>query len=558
MDRTIAPSLDADPQQLRLMYQALVEQIPAVLYINGPSNEADTLYVSPQTNDILGLPQEGWYDETWTGHVHPDDIDSVSENYSAFLRSAEVGVDEYRFIRPDGQTIWIHDRVTIIRDETGAPTLVQGVMFDVTEQRRAEQVLAEQAEMLARIENIGRRFTDLLLQGVHLRDILGTLAEIVGNPVVFEDAAHQLIGHARAGVSTHALMDAWQGHARTEHPTESTADGDDQTGCAWQAVRLRDEEWGRLHVLAVAHPVDEVDRLAVDRAAAAIGIWLLTHRESGSLADAARSEALADVWQGRTTSSAEVLARFRALGADLDRSGVAAIAVECVELGQRVGPMANAQARQRTTERLLAALRAALAEATVPGVTAAVGEICLGVIGVGSEGQARLSTDKIAERVLARLAESDPELTVVVGLSRAGQIEDLRRCLTDAADASGYGSRVSGHSAIHHADDLGLRSLLAQLGAGPDLSRFVEAELGPLLAHDADHGSDLVGTLTAYLASGCQKAAAARTLHIQRRTLYYRLDRIEAILKRRIEDPSTRLRLEVAVHGLDVLHERRT
>lgn len=45
----------------------------------------------------------------------------------------------------------------------------------------------------------------------------------------------------------------------------------------------------------------------------------------------------------------------------------------------------------------------------------------------------------------------------------------------------------------------------------------------------AGFGEELLGTLDAYLAHGCDAAATARTLHIHRSTLYYRLDRLRDV-----------------------------
>lgn len=517
-----------DPQQLRQMYQALVEQIPAVIYINGPGENAETLYVSPQTEEILGLPASGWFDESWTACVHPDDLEAMSQNYTRFLRSREdVGVDEYRFIRPDGQVIWLHDRVTIIRDETGAPTLVQGLMFDVTERRRT-------AEVLARIEDIGQRFTGLLLRGASLREILTTLAEIVDNPVMFEDSAHQLVGHARASVSNQDLVTRWESHSRST---------DHDSSCLWQSVRIRDEDWGRLHVLAVNREPDEVDRIAVDRAASAIGLWLVTQREAGGLADAARAEVLADVWLGRGPSGREVLARFRSLGADLDRPVLVGFAVECHDLRDRLGAFRDTRTRRRTAERLLARVRTALADSGTQAVTAVVGDLCLGIAALAQSQAPRSVLGGIADH----LADQEPDLTLGIGLSRPTSAEHLKRALTEATDAAAHGV------GIQHAEDLGLRRLLGHLGDGPELSHFVESELGPLLEYDATHSRPLIPTLVAYLHHACSKSATARALHIERRTLYYRLEHIERLLDRPLEDPAGRLRLEVALQGLGIL-----
>ena len=285
-----------------------------MLYVNEPDEAATTIYVSPQTNTILGIPEEAWFANEWEDRVHRDDIDHVDQTYIGFIREAREGVDEYRFIKPDGEQIWIHDRVSVIRDEAGKPLLVQGVMFDITEQKRAQEIVRHQAELMARVDAIARRFTDLVLHGADLGRLLEALSGIVRNPVVLEDTAHQVIAYSERGADPVALLSAWQTHSRDGHVpaphggVAATRSG--EATCSWIPVRLHDEEWGRIHLLEVESPGDEIDRLALDRAAAAIGISLLSGRQIGELADSARAELVAEI------SAGPLVVRARGAGPD--------------------------------------------------------------------------------------------------------------------------------------------------------------------------------------------------------------------------------------------------
>ncbi len=104
-------------------------------------------------------------------------------------------------------------------------------------------------------------------------------------------------------------------------------------------------------------------------------------------------------------------------------------------------------------------------------------------------------------------------------------------------------------------EDLGVLRLLM---AVPDteLASYVEDELGPILAHDAASANPLLPTLRAFLECDGRKSDAAQKLFVQRRTLYYRLDRISTMLHRSLDLPDTRHRLLFAVRGLDLLPRR--
>ncbi|MEU0407333.1 PucR family transcriptional regulator [Streptomyces griseorubiginosus] len=69
------------------------------------------------------------------------------------------------------------------------------------------------------------------------------------------------------------------------------------------------------------------------------------------------------------------------------------------------------------------------------------------------------------------------------------------------------------------------------------LSALVHHALGPLMAWEAAHPSDLVRTLETYLRNGCSPTRTASLLHIGRQSLYQRLERIESLLDLDINDP---------------------
>lgn len=69
------------------------------------------------------------------------------------------------------------------------------------------------------------------------------------------------------------------------------------------------------------------------------------------------------------------------------------------------------------------------------------------------------------------------------------------------------------------------------------LARLVQHTLGPLLAWEAAHPSDLVRTLEVHLRHGCSPTRTAALMHIGRQSLYQRLERIESLLGLEIDEP---------------------
>jgi purine catabolism regulator len=108
------------------------------------------------------------------------------------------------------------------------------------------------------------------------------------------------------------------------------------------------------------------------------------------------------------------------------------------------------------------------------------------------------------------------------------------------------------HHRLVRFEDLGVLRMLMAL-TDTELASYVEDELGPILAHDANSVNPLLPTLRAFLECDGRKTDAAQKLFVQRRTLYYRLNRIGTMLHHSLDLPDTRHRLLLAVRGLDLL-----
>jgi diguanylate cyclase (GGDEF)-like protein/PAS domain S-box-containing protein len=125
-------------------YRALVEQIPAIIYVDAVDDSLTMSHVSPQVERLLGIPPSGCVHDPklWYEHLHPDDRERTVKAYSEGRESGEPFTIEYRLVTLDGSLAWFRDTAAVVRSEDGSPAFVHGVMLDVTEQKRAEEQVA--------------------------------------------------------------------------------------------------------------------------------------------------------------------------------------------------------------------------------------------------------------------------------------------------------------------------------------------------------------------------------------------------------------------------------
>lgn len=144
-------NLAAQIRRSEIRYRSLVEQLPAVVFYAALGEDENEVYVSPQIETLLGFTQKEWLTNPllWFSQMHPDDHDTVIE---AFTKGVQTGAPfraEVRFFSRDGDEVWILGEARLIRDEAQRPAYFQGVAFDITMTKRAQESMAQAAQAQA-------------------------------------------------------------------------------------------------------------------------------------------------------------------------------------------------------------------------------------------------------------------------------------------------------------------------------------------------------------------------------------------------------------------------
>src|SRR5436190_1542314 len=150
-------------------FRALVEQMPAVVYLHGPGARPANIpeFMSRRYEEVFGYPiEERMADpDLWSKILHPDDRERALVIARHAAATGEPFSMDYRIVRGNGSVAWIHDETVLVRDDGGDPLFWQGVATDITERKRTEdalreaaakfQTLAEQIPAVTYIEQLG-------------------------------------------------------------------------------------------------------------------------------------------------------------------------------------------------------------------------------------------------------------------------------------------------------------------------------------------------------------------------------------------------------------------
>jgi PAS domain S-box-containing protein len=151
-----------EEQVVRQRLDDFIAGIPGYVWERWFSPDAPVQHfhrANAQVEAMVGYTFEDWENrDFWWQIIHPDDQPRALEQ-SRDLVARGGGTFEYRWIAKDGRVVWVMNRVTVIRDEAGAPVGLRGVTLDITEMKRMQ---AEQAEARTREEVLRAREESLI------------------------------------------------------------------------------------------------------------------------------------------------------------------------------------------------------------------------------------------------------------------------------------------------------------------------------------------------------------------------------------------------------------
>jgi sugar diacid utilization regulator/putative methionine-R-sulfoxide reductase with GAF domain len=424
---------------------------------------------------------------------------------------------------------------------------------------RMREALDRKNQELEKSMAIHEDFTSAALEGDDVKGIAVLLSTVLGMGVVVQDRALNLV----AAVSRDGRVDVACGEDVCEKYRRLGRDRVDalmregarrKTLVRALGAALTDEGAtlflmpivaGKEHLGSLTVSADrdlsELDTVAIKQAAAVLALRITLEQREFEMLERLRGGLLTGIMNSDFASDSIAYERAALLGYQLSPPFRAVvIETEWPRGGARLGGQAPDDAVcQRFAQ-------------TWPGLIAARRGRTIVVLASGE--MARDSSQMVAG-IVDEVSQSYGGARVWCGTGGAcDSLRDARVSYQQAKKAASVGRELGGDRQVFDYDDLGVYRLLMAVGGRGDLEEFVQRRLGPLMAYDEEKGSNLVGTLKAFLKDKGSNKRVATLLNVHLNTLKYRLKRIEELCGVSLDDQEAVFELHLALKAMPVLN----
>lgn len=414
-----------------------------------------------------------------------------------------------------------------------------------------------QAQTAQRAAQVRQQLEQLVAEGAGLESIVWAMADQTRKGVIVQDKRLLPI----ATWSHPALSAVWSDILQSLNDPDRLPKGwtDRKRVANWRSIEhqvlpgglsrlvtpivVKNVARGYLSLIGVAEELDALDTLVAEQGAEACALEMAKAKAVSTVTKQLRGEFIDAMLAGRV-SSKETEQWARQLGHDIAAPHAAIV-------------FAWEGENQPSLRRLETVINGEIGLSRVAALVRIDGSTHHAGIFVTLETTMSIKPARdLAATIYSRTAAEYPKATLRCGLGRAANhVGEWRTSYREAEQALEMAAQLDERNPVFFGD-LSVYRLLFKMAEHPDLVSFCTETLGALTKYDTEQHSNLLDTLEAFFAHHGNLSQTAEALFIHRNTLQYRLERIGEIASIDLDNPETRLALQLAIKAHRLLNSK--
>ncbi|MFC5589427.1 PucR family transcriptional regulator [Sporosarcina soli] len=416
-------------------------------------------------------------------------------------------------------------------------------------------------ELLQHLMLVHEQLNRMVLEGLCREEIIKTVGEILGSPIVVEDKELRplawwvdpafnldledcLLGSA---LNKNSLLQSCLTKMELEKKAiELVLSDNSMVPRTTAPIIISGEVMGYLSVTHVEQGNEVLRRMIIERAAMVIGIDLLKEQTKLETEHRLRGNFL-DELLDETTPIESLRSRAIYMGQDLElphRFLLVGIDPPWLNLQTDADQEKFFQILKKTYNNVRRVMNNL-------NLNVMVVERPKGILVLGNTIQEGFDPLKVAKAIQDFQRRQADELTVSVCISReASSINQLRTVFTDCKSTLEVMVRLGRVNETFFVDEMSMFDLFYVSSSTEELCLLAEQTLGSLLLYDEKYGGQFTETLHVYLMHECNLQRTKKELNISLSGLKYRLQRLQEIGEIDFDNPDERFNLQLALRIL--------
>ncbi len=432
------------------------------------------------------------------------------------------------------------------------------------------EVLNNQAALLTKLEEAHKQLMNILLEGGDLKSISDALARLVKNPVAIQDIIfnktfvslyrknpdlrEELVNKAENHQDISSRYYQLQHHQISEDVI-----GNKKINKLIMPIVAGNKTYGYIIVWEIEDNLEAFDTLTIENSSAIGALIIMKKLSIMEVEKRHRIEFIEDLLSSDPNLQKSAIERGQIFGLEFGKDNIVMV-VSLDDFRKTYKKTPNneefIQQYKNNIRRIIKNSADNLNQQIIMGDKSDSIIILLAVEPMTEAKKVKEITILLGEEIIKEAKNNLSNISISIGIGRYyTKMEDLYKSYQDAKKSITLG-RLFNQEAIIHFDDLGIYRLLYYENLQPELIRFYNETLRPLVEYDKKKDTELVKTLEAYFENNGNLKKISKQLYTHYNTILYRIQRIEEICNLNLQNSQERLNLEIALKIMCIIDNK--